>query len=105
MLSRLLSGGMSNRAFFFLIPSRRGENDRGGVFGLIRFGPGRDSNSCCVNAIHSVLLCGDSGCSGWVDGKTELGRTLLWSGRPPKADAKCEPTGMKDDWGPESKSP
>lgn len=83
MLSRLRSAGMSKRAFFFLMPpSRRGENERGGVLGRIRFGPGRESISCWLKAIQSECVCGDIGCSGAACGKTALGRTLLCTGSP-----------------------
>lgn len=65
MLNRFRSAGMSKRAFFFLMPpSRRGEKERGGVLGLIRFGPGRDSISCWLKAIQSECVCGDMGRSG-----------------------------------------
>lgn len=107
MLSRLRSAGISKRAFFFLMPpSRRGEKDLGGELGRIRLGPGRESISCWLKAIHSELLCGDNGWSGCADGNTELGLTLLWADKPwlPNADDICEATGTKDD-GAESMSP
>ena len=84
MLNKLRSAGMSKRAFFFLIPpSRRGEKPRGGgVLGLMRLGPGRESISCWLKAIQSEWVCGDMGCSATALGKTALGRTFVSTGSP-----------------------
>ena len=82
MLLRLRSGGISKRAFFLRMPSRRGngEYERVGVFGRMRFDIGRFMRSCSAICIHSELVCGDMGRGVGTDwfacGNTELGRTL-----------------------------
>lgn len=108
ILARLRSGGISNRAFFLRIPSRRGnagEYDRGGEFWRMRFGSGRESIApCSAMLIQSFPGGGEVGSEAGVgaEGNTDAGRTFgAILPNAGEADATCGKVGV----GTASKSP